>query len=58
MLGEFLSIRAGQYELKKQYVDKFKRVLPTIKMVRYYQVENKLDAAVQLRLAAAVPLIW
>ena len=58
MLIEFLNIRAGQYELKKQYVDKFKKVLPTIKMVRYYQVENKLGAAVQLRLAETVPLVW
>ncbi len=58
MLDEFLDIRAKQYELKKQYVDKFKKVLPTLKTVRYYQVENKLDAAVQLRLAAAVPLVW
>ena len=58
MLDESLAIRAAELELKKRYVPEFKKVIPTLKVVRYFQVENKLDAAVQLELAKAIPLVW
>ncbi len=58
MLDEYLSIRAARIKLKQKYVERFQKVLPSIKAVRYYQVENKLDAAVDLELAKSIPLIW
>ncbi len=58
MLDEYLSIRAERIKLKQKHVKRFQKVLPSIKAVRYYQVENKLDAAVDLELAKSIPLIW
>ena len=36
---------------------KFSKILPTRKAARYYQLENKLDAVVDVDLADQIPLI-
>ena len=43
--------------MKKGYVKKFKKVLPAKKVARYYQVENKLDAIIDVDLAREIPLV-
>ena len=44
-------------KLKKKYVKKFRKVLPDIKVVRYFQLENKLDAIINFDLASQIPLM-
>ncbi len=58
MLDDYLGIRAERIKLKQKYVDRFQQVLSSIKVVRYYQLENKLDIVVDLELARSIPLIW
>ena len=41
---------------KVSLVDAFSDVLPPKKVMRFYQVENKLDAIIDYRLAQSVPL--
>jgi hypothetical protein len=41
----------------KGYQSKFGAVLPATKVARYYQIENKLRAAVNYELADAIPLV-
>ena len=45
--------------LKKQkaYYKKFKKILPTTKVVRYFQLENKIDAMIDAQLALELPLL-
>jgi hypothetical protein len=38
-------------------VPKFQEALPAIKTARYYQIENKIQAALQYELAAGIPLM-
>jgi hypothetical protein len=57
MLSEFLKIQKAEVKVKKGYVKKFKRVLPIKKVLRFYQVENKLDAIVNFQLARDIPLV-
>ena len=40
----------------KSYAPKFQRVLPPVKVVRLYQVENKLRALLHYELAKQIPL--
>lgn len=44
-------------KLKKKYLKKFRKVLPDIKVVRYFQLESKLDAIIEFDLASQIPLM-
>jgi hypothetical protein len=57
LLEESLDIDAQFGKIRRSYVRKFKKVLPVIKVVRLYQVENKLNAVLDFKLAAKIPLI-
>ncbi|MCF6169515.1 MAG: hypothetical protein L3J31_00865 [Bacteroidales bacterium] len=44
-------------KLKKLYFKKFQKVLPGKKVVRYFQVENKVWALINAQLALEIPLM-
>ena len=44
-------------KLRKAYLRKFRKVLPEIKVTRYYQIENKIQKALMFELAANIPLM-
>ena len=56
LLTEFVRIEEARARLKSQYLPKFKKVLPPKKVVRFYQIENKLDTAILADVSEAVPL--
>ena len=43
--------------LRQVYLPDFRKVLPDVKVVRFYQIENKINAALMYQLAADIPLI-
>jgi hypothetical protein len=57
LLTEFVNIEKERARLKAKYLPKFKKVLPPRKVVRFYQVENKLDIAILSEVAQNVPLV-
>ncbi len=57
MLDESLKIREAELELRRKYVEEFKRVIPPKKVVRFFQVDNKFDAIVNYNLAGSIPLV-
>jgi Spy/CpxP family protein refolding chaperone len=57
MLNEFLNIKQAQLEVLRKYVPKFLAVMPAVKVARFYQIENKLDAVVAFDLAASIPVL-
>lgn len=44
-------------KLKKSYYKKFKKIIPAGKAAQYFQVENKIEALVNAKLALEIPLI-
>jgi hypothetical protein len=40
----------------KKYVPRFRKVIATAKVTRFYQLENKLDAEIDVALAQLIPL--
>lgn len=56
LLTEFVRIEEERARLKAQYLPKFKKVIPVKKVVRFYQIENKLDTALLAELTQAIPL--
>jgi len=57
MLDDYFDYSSQMLKTRQKYVRKFERVLPTIKVARLYQVENKLDAILNFNLAAQIPLL-
>ena len=57
LLDEYLAIEGEHQRLRQSYLPKFREALPEKKVVRYYQLENKIDAVVDYELAAKIPLV-
>jgi len=57
LLDEFLTIERLRQKVREAYLPKFRKVLPEIKVARYYQIENKISALVNYELAAKIPLV-
>ena len=43
--------------MKQLYVDKFRRILPNIKVARLMQIENRMDTAIKMKLSEGIPLM-
>jgi hypothetical protein len=56
LLNSHLKIEADTVKLKKSYLRKFQKVLPAQKVVRYYQLENKIEAIIDYELVDKIPL--
>jgi hypothetical protein len=56
LLDEYMTIEALGLKLRQVYLPKFRAVLPEVKVVRYYQIENKIYAALVYEIAAKIPL--
>ena len=57
MIQKFFAQTEMKTELRKRYAEKFSSVLPAAKVVRLIQIENKIQALVDLKLAESIPLI-
>ena len=56
LMDEFITIENLGPKLRQAYLPKFRKVLPEVKVVRYYQIENKINAALMYELAKNIPL--
>jgi len=57
MLKEMQGIAEDDLELQQKFVCKFEKVLPALKVFRFYPLENKLDAVVVYETARVIPLV-
>jgi len=55
-LDEVMSIQQARLDLQKAYIPKFRAVMSSIKVTRFFQIDNKLRAMVQCDIARMVPL--
>jgi hypothetical protein len=56
LLKEFLAIQGETLKIKEQYAPRFGAILPAKSVLRFYQIENKLDAFLMKNLVAQIPL--
>lgn len=57
LLDESMTIETLRLKLGKAYLPEFRKVLPDTKVVRYYQIENKINALLYYELAVNIPLV-
>jgi hypothetical protein len=56
LLKEFLAVQGEMLKIKEQFVPRFGAILPPKSVLRFYQIENKLDVYLMKNLVAQVPL--
>jgi hypothetical protein len=57
LLDEYLTIERLRQKVRESYLKKFRKVLPEMKVARYYQIENKISAVVNYEIAKEIPLV-
>jgi len=57
LMGDSFSIRMQNLVIKQQFSQKISKFMPAKKVMRVIQIENKLDAAIEMNLAAEIPLV-
>lgn len=56
LMNDYAALDQDRLNLRGAYVKKFAAFLPPRKLMRYFQLENKLDAIMNYDLAATIPL--
>ena len=57
LIEEHFDIKGELLAVQVKFVRKFQKVLPALKVARFYQLENKMDAEIDAQLALFVPLV-
>ena len=58
LIDEAIEIEMDEAKLKKSYLPKLSKVIPGVKVARYFQIENKIRAIIRYDLASAIPLTY
>ena len=56
LISEWLTVEEAELALKKEYMAKFKKVMPSAAVIRYFQIENRIQLSNEARRANAIPL--
>jgi calcineurin-like phosphoesterase family protein len=56
IVDQYMALESSSLKLRQSYLPKFRKVLPEVKVARYYQIENKIQAALMYELASQIPL--
>ena len=46
----------AELALKKEYMAKFKKVMPSVDVIRYFQIENRIQLLREAKTASQIPL--
>lgn len=57
LLAKYTAMEREFAKTRASYLKRFGKILPATKALRLAQIENRLDLAVRLQLASAVPLV-
>ena len=57
LLKEALATDEAEVKLRQSYAAKLEKVLPSTKVARYLQIENKIRAILKFELAQQIPLV-
>jgi len=57
LADDWLSAEGDRVKVRRTYLAEFAKVVPGRKVVRFYQIENKMDAVLRYDLAAEIPVV-
>ena len=56
LMNTYFEVQQGVLKKRHEYVKKFGKIMSSIKVMRFFQLENKLQAEVNAALAVTIPL--
>jgi len=56
LLSDYFSVEMQSLVIKQKFSQEINLFMPEVKVMRIIQIENKLDAAINLQLASEIPL--
>ena len=56
LIVEWATNEDAQLVLKKSYVSKFKKIMSSADVIRYFQIENRLQLLKEVQITSAIPL--
>jgi hypothetical protein len=56
-LNEVMAIAQARLDVQKDFIPKFQAIIPQIKVTRFFQIDNKIQALIQCDIAQLVPLV-
>jgi len=57
MLEEALEVDEGRLRLRRTFMNRMAKAIPPRKLVRFFQIENKLDSVVRADISRQIPLV-
>jgi len=57
LVDEYLAVERDRVEVRRSYLAPISQALPGRKVMRFYQIENKIDAVLRYDLAATIPVV-
>lgn len=57
LITQWLTVEETEVALKKEYMAKFKKVIPSAAVIRYFQIENRLQILREAKVAGQIPLV-
>ncbi len=57
LIKDYFEIKGDLLNVQESFLERFRQVLPALKVARFYQLENKMDAGIDAQLALFVPLV-
>jgi hypothetical protein len=57
LVNEYLAVEQDRSEVRRAFLDPISQALPGKKVMRFYQIENKIDAVLRYQLAATIPVV-
>ena len=56
LITQWLTVEDTEMALKKEYIKKFKTIMPASEVIRYFQIENRLQLMLELERSSLIPL--
>jgi hypothetical protein len=57
LVDEYLAAERDRVEVRRAFREPISKALPGRKLMRFYQIENKIDAVLRYELAATIPVV-
>jgi len=56
LIMEWMAVEGEELALKKEYMKKFKNIMPSVDVIRYFQIENRLQLLREVQTSSKIPL--
>ncbi|GEM_PF-1550283 len=56
LLADWVRLKKEEAKIQEEFIPKFKKIIPSAMVIRFYQIENRLDLSKEIKRARMIPL--